>query len=95
MSDPRHSSHVPLHKLDYQFASHLVGHRKPDAAIYEHVERTTGFGGAEILFFDDVMENVQAAEKRGWLGYHIDPKPDDPMSQIRATLAQFNLHREG
>ena len=91
MSDPGHSSHVPLHKLDYQFASHLVGPRKPDAAIYEHVERATGFTGAEILFFDDVMENVEAAMRRGWHGYRIDPKPDDPMSQIQDTLERFNL----
>ncbi|HEX4793417.1 MAG TPA: HAD family phosphatase [Humisphaera sp.] len=94
MSDPGHTSHVPLHKLDYQFASHLVGHRKPDAAIYEHVERTTGFAGEQILFFDDVIENVQAATRRGWHAHRIDPAPDDPIPQIRAVLARFNLRHD-
>jgi FMN phosphatase YigB (HAD superfamily) len=39
---------------------------KPDAGLYEVVERTCNHRGAEILYFDDRPENVQAGLARGW-----------------------------
>jgi len=64
-----------------------TGLRKPDDAIYAHVERATGVPGGQIVFFDDVEENVEAARRRGWRACHVDPRPDDPLSQVRAFLA--------
>ena len=86
MNDPAEAAHFPLHRLTHRFASHIVGARKPDAAIYEHVERETGVAPSAILFFDDIAENVDAAVKRGWHSYHVDPKSENPIPDIRTEL---------
>jgi len=39
---------------------------KPDPAIYEHLERGSGFSGAEIVFADDRADNIHTAQQRGW-----------------------------
>ena len=70
----------------HAFASHLLRLRKPDDAIYAAVERETGVGGGAVVFFDDVAENVEAARRRGWHAYRIDPGPDDPLPQVRSRL---------
>ena len=63
---------LPLEQLTYRFTSFEVGARKPDPAIYEHVERTTGAAPHRILFFDDHPPNVAAARQRGWNAHQID-----------------------
>lgn len=88
-----HQAYFPLDRLKHQFASHLVRARKPMAAIYEHVERETKVSGDRILFFDDVLENVEAARKRGWHAQRIDPALSDPIAQIRSALARHQLGR--
>ena len=91
MQDRSGPHHLPLDRLDYRFASHLVGLRKPDERIYAHVERETGTPGSAIVFFDDVEENVEAARRRGWRGCRIDPAPDDPLPQVRTFLRSQGL----
>jgi HAD superfamily hydrolase (TIGR01509 family) len=91
LADPTHPAFSPLNRLTHQFASHLIGARKPDDAIYAHLERETGLTGAAILFFDDVQENVDAARKRGWHAHWIDPNLDDPLPQIRAALRRHQV----
>lgn len=76
----------PLGRLTHRFASHLVGYRKPRAEIYAHLERKTGIQPRQILFFDDVQDNVTAAIERGWAAHRIDPALDDPIGQVRAVL---------
>ncbi len=53
-----------------QFTDHIYsyehGAMKPDARLYEVVERKTGRCGAQILYLDDRAENVVAGLKRGW-----------------------------
>jgi FMN phosphatase YigB (HAD superfamily) len=39
---------------------------KPDARLYEVVERLTGRKGREIVYMDDRAENVEAGLARGW-----------------------------
>jgi FMN phosphatase YigB (HAD superfamily) len=39
---------------------------KPDAKLYQVVERESGRRGAEILYLDDRPENVAAGAERGW-----------------------------
>ena len=39
---------------------------KPYAPLYEVVERMTGWRGAELLYIDDRLENVEAGAARGW-----------------------------
>jgi len=85
MSDPLAPCCLPLEKLTHRFGSHLIGLRKPNPAIYEHVERVVQLHAAQIVFFDDLSENVSAAAARGWHAHQIT-SPDDPVSQMRGHL---------
>ncbi|HVU62811.1 MAG TPA: HAD family phosphatase [Phycisphaerales bacterium] len=73
----------PIHR----HASHLLGLAKPDPAIYHEYARRTGFAPADILFFDDRPENVEAAIAAGWRSHLIDPDGD--------TAAQMRAHLRG
>ena len=79
------AGYAVLDGLDYQFASHLIGARKPDPAIYRHVEQHTGVNPESILFFDDHPPNVEAARRRGWRAEVIDPA-NDPAAQLTEYL---------
>lgn len=76
--------------LDHRHASHLIGHRKPDAAIYERFERAVGVDAAAILFFDDREENVNAAALNLWRAERIDPAKD-PAAQMRKYLSRYGV----
>jgi len=87
LSDPR----TPvLHALGARLASHLLGCAKPDVAIYERAQEELGRSGAEILFFDDLAENVAAAQRAGWRAVLIDPHADTA-DQMRRALASAGL----
>lgn len=81
---------LPLHRLDHRFASHQVGQRKPDAAIYQHVQQQTGLPAEAILFFDDTPENCTAAAQSGWHAHRIDPAAD-PIAQVTARLRHYGV----
>jgi len=51
-----------FHKTYY---SHLIGYRKPDIAIYEHVIRENNLDAAATLFIDDTLLNVEGARRAG------------------------------
>jgi|GEM_PF-72223 len=54
--------------------SHEVGAMKPMAPIYEALERSAGFSGADLLYIDDRAENIDAAIARNWQCIlHHDP----------------------
>jgi glucose-1-phosphatase len=77
---------IPRHK----HASHLLGAAKPDPAIYRAFEAAAGHAGPNILFFDDLEENIAAARAAGWNARHIDPLADPP-AQIAAELARHGI----
>lgn len=87
MCDPAGMNFLPLQRMTYRFASHLIGARKPDAAIYEHVERAAGAAPESILFFDDLPANVAAAAERGWQAHRV-PICENPIPRIRDILQE-------
>lgn len=95
MSNPASHTFFPFDRLTHAFASHQVKLRKPDDAIYAHVERATGVPGNSIVFFDDVQENVDGAKHRGWQACWIDPAPDDPLRQVRDFLRSRGIDLAG
>lgn len=90
MIDPAHPNGLPLDKLKHRFASHLVRDRKPNHSIYQHVEQATGLPPGAILFFDDAIENIEAATARGWHACQVTD-PDDPATQMTSHLKKHNL----
>ncbi|XVJ60399.1 MAG: HAD-IA family hydrolase [Tepidisphaera sp.] len=70
--------------LHHRHASHLLGLAKPHPSIYRAFEAHTGFRPAEILFFDDLPDNIQAARNCGWQAEQIDHTGD--------TAAQMAHH---
>lgn len=89
--DANHRACLPMDRLNHHFASHLLQARKPEDGIYAQVEREVDVPGSAILFFDDVIENLDAAKARGWNTQWIDPAPDDPIPQIRAALREHQV----
>lgn len=87
LTDPRR--YPAICSLQFQHASHLFGVAKPDTRIYRRFEETTGMTPAEILFFDDRRENIEAAHACGWHAVHITENP--PVAQIREALARHNI----
>ena len=79
--EPRYPT---VKRLGAHYASHLLRHTKPAPAIYRAFEKATGYAGAQILFFDDLPENVVAAREIGWRAERIDP--------MRATDVQLRRH---
>jgi len=55
---------------------------KPNAKLYEVVERVTGRKGKQILYLDDRIENAQAGVARGW---HVIQHLDAEESKARIT----------
>lgn len=71
-------------------ASHLLKLAKPDAAIYREFARRVGFDGTrgqpeDLLFFDDLEENVAAARGCGWRAERVD-HTGDTAAQMRAWV---------
>jgi len=75
----------------YAFMSDFTGYclsyelkcMKPDARIYAAVERKTGYGGSELLYIDDRLENIQAGASRGWQAIH-HTGPEQTLAALRA-----------
>lgn len=61
--------------FDGYVLSYEHGAMKPDAPIYEAVERLTGRTGDALLYFDDRPENIATGRNRGWQAHlHLDPE---------------------
>lgn len=53
------------------FLSSAIGLRKPHAAAYDHVVGAIGIPASRILFFDDLIENVEGARACGLAAVHV------------------------
>lgn len=71
--------------LRHKHASHLMGLAKPDIAIYRRFEELSGFKRSDILFFDDLPENIHAAHNAGWHAVQVDHRADTA-AQMRMEL---------
>jgi glucose-1-phosphatase len=75
--------------IRHQHASHLLKMLKPGRHIYHEFASRTGFAGreSELLFFDDLTENVEAARSCGWHAATID-HTGDTAAQMRHVLRE-------
>ncbi len=76
--------------IEHQWASHLFGMAKPDEKIYSAFERRVSASAAQILFFDDLEENIRGARAAGWNAELIDPEKD-PVKQMRKHLKKYGV----
>jgi len=61
-------------EFDAHVLSYEHGAMKPDAKLYEVLERISGRRGGQLLYLDDRLENVEAGRARGWqVIHHRDP----------------------
>ncbi len=87
---PGEARYPAVQKLRAHYASHLMRVIKPTLDIYRAFEKATGRSGAQILFFDDVEQNVAAARSLGWRAERIDPTaPTD--EQLRRHLVAYGV----
>src|SRR5688572_13177648 len=77
-------------RLHVQLASHLLRLAKPERAIYDAALATFGCSPSEVLFFDDLVENIAAARDAGWKAERVDPK-GDTAAQMRAYLGTHGV----
>jgi len=59
-----------IHTFDGLILSHEVGLMKPDHRIYELTLEQFGLKASDVVFIDDILVNVEAAEAVGLRGIH-------------------------
>jgi len=75
-----------LDQIDVIFTSHELGVRKPDPGIYVKVTRELGVEAGEIVFVDDLAENVRGATAAGMRAtQYVDHK------QLKRELSQMGV----
>jgi FMN phosphatase YigB (HAD superfamily) len=53
------------------FLSSSIGHRKPHAAAYDHVVKAINVPASRIVFFDDLIANVEGTRACGLNAVHV------------------------
>lgn len=86
MAQMRRAFPALLPRFDRVFASHEIGHRKPQPAAFEHVLREIGMAAHEVLLFDDLPANIVGARALGLQAVLVG-SPDD----VRDALALHGL----
>ena len=92
LSNTNHAHWVRLREMDiikslsHRFTSHELGLAKPDPRIFKEVEQRIGIDGNSILYFDDLLPNVEAARVLGWNSVLIDPHA---RTDLQITQALF------
>jgi len=89
-ADAPRPEYPSLQRLEMRLASHLLGLAKPDSRIYAAARDHFGVAPEDIVFFDDLDENVRAARVAGWHAHCIDPR-GNPASQVRSELSSLGL----
>jgi putative hydrolase of the HAD superfamily len=91
-TNPAHVAHFTkaygsvLRHFRQLFLSSEIGHRKPAAAAYHHVLAATGVDASRLVFFDDLAENVQAAQTHGLIAFQVKSSED-----VARALDQLGL----
>jgi putative hydrolase of the HAD superfamily len=91
-TNPAHVLHMRrafpgfLDRFDHVFTSHEIGHRKPQPESFAHVLEAIGVPAQEVLLFDDLAANVDAARALGVQAVLVRSPAD-----VRSALAARRL----
>ena len=80
---PAHRRHPFLGRFRDYVVSGLVGHAKPDAAIYRLTCGVGAFDATHAVFVDDVLANVEGARAIGMAGIH-HRSPAQTIAELKA-----------
>ena len=86
MAEMRRAFPALLPRFDRVFASHEIGHRKPQPAAFDHVLREIGLPAAQVLLFDDLPANIEGARALGLQAVLVRSPAD-----VRDALAERGL----
>lgn len=75
-----------LDRFDEVFVSHRIGHRKPQPECFTHVLQAIGVPAREVLLFDDLVPNIEAAAALGIQAVQVRGPQD-----VREALLQRGL----
>jgi len=81
-SNATHQTHWNAHHAQavapfrHVFVSSDIGMRKPEARAFLHVAKEIGAPPEEILFFDDIIDNVEGARAIGMQAVHVTSARD-------------------
>ena len=76
----------PFELFDVVIDSSQVGVRKPDERIYRELIRRVGRPAAEVVFIDDLPENVEPAQRLGIRAVHFTGE-----AELRRALADLGV----
>lgn len=76
--------------FDVRLASHLTGHMKPEPDAYRHALEVLGTQPESVHFFDDLPENVIAAQRAGMCAYRVCG-----VAEAESTLRQIGFIANG
>lgn len=71
---------------DY-FVSYQIGVMKPSVQIYQHAVRSIGIKASELLFIDDIEQNIRGGEQVGMRGYLFTG-----IAPLRSKLQEEGFH---
>jgi putative hydrolase of the HAD superfamily len=83
---------IPDINWDEIIDSSIVALQKPDSDIYKLAQNKSGVNGGEILFVDNVQENIDTAQKFGWKTFLYNPK--ESVLSSKNLLEYFHLLNE-
>lgn len=76
-TNPAHVAHFSIAHAELlghfseMFLSSSIGMRKPEAESFNHVVTAIGVPAGRILFFDDLIDNIEGARARGLQTVHV------------------------
>ena len=77
-------------RIPLRLGSHELRARKPDVEIYRQLELRSGRTGEQIIFFDDLPDNIAAARARGWRAFEVRSR-QDPVAEMRSQLIALGM----
>jgi putative hydrolase of the HAD superfamily len=91
-TNPAHVAHMRrafpgfLDRFDRVFTSHEIGHRKPQPETFGHVLAAIAVPAPEVLLFDDLLPNIEAARALGLQAVQVRSPSD-----VREALIERGL----
>jgi putative hydrolase of the HAD superfamily len=72
------------------FTGHVLSYEetamKPTSKIYQAVEKVTWLKGADLLYIDDRLENIEEGQRRGWQTV-LHENPEETINVVRKAVS--------